>query len=71
MLERAVAERLENLRRLVIDDRQLIDRLLPLTAERFVAEVVEIARSAGIELTADDVVAGCKAARRRRLERWL
>jgi hypothetical protein len=63
---------LEELRRLVVDDRHLRDRLLSAPDfDAFVLEVIEVARAREIELTAAEVVAGLNDARRLRLERWV
>jgi hypothetical protein len=63
---------LDHVRDLVVDDRALRDRLLSARDERaFVAELIEIARERGIELSHDAVDAGLSAARRRRRERWV
>jgi post-segregation antitoxin (ccd killing protein) len=63
---------LEHLRGLVIDDTAARVRLLAAPdREAFVAEVVEVARERGIELSAAQVVAGLDAARRRHRERWV
>jgi hypothetical protein len=63
---------LEHLRRLVVDDRSARDRLL-LVRDRqaFVAEVVNVARERGIELSPDQVLDGLAEARRRQQERWV
>jgi hypothetical protein len=71
MAQRGGADGLDELRRLVIDDRRLRGRLLPLSGYAFVAEVIEVARETGIEVSAHDVQAGLGAARRAWLERWL
>jgi hypothetical protein len=71
MAQRGGADALDELRRLVIDDRRLCDRLLRLSGDAFVAEVIAVARETGIEVSAHDVEAGLGAARRARLERWV
>jgi hypothetical protein len=66
------ADSLAALRRLVIDDPSLRDRLLVISDRKaFTAEVIAVARDAGIGLTADDVADGLREARRHRLERWV
>jgi hypothetical protein len=37
----------------------------------FITEVIDVAQERGIELSAEQVVEGLRAARRRRLERWV
>jgi Nif11 domain len=63
---------LDELRRLVVDDRQLRDRLLSVSDhDAFVLEVVDVAQACGIELSGAEVVEGLGDARRRRFERWV
>jgi hypothetical protein len=63
---------LDDLRRFVVDDRLLRDRLLSAPDRHaFVAEVISVAQERGIDLSTDDVVEGLRAARRRRQERWV
>jgi hypothetical protein len=63
---------LDELRRLVVDDRHLRDRLLSAPDhDAFVREVIEVARAFEIGLTAGEVVEGLNDARRGRLERWV
>jgi hypothetical protein len=63
---------LDELRGLVVDDRQLRDRLLSVSdRDAFVLEVVAVARACAIELSPAQVVEGLHAARRRRWERWV
>lgn len=63
---------LEQLRRAVVDDRRLCERLLAApTGEAFIAEVVELADARGIELTPAAVADGLAAARRDRWARWV
>jgi hypothetical protein len=67
-----VDDPLEALRRLVIDDRSLRERLLPLCdRDEFTAELVALARERGIELSSEQVMEGLGAAHRARLERWV
>jgi Nif11 domain len=66
------ADRLDELRQLVIDDPGLRDRLLAAPdREAFVADVVAVADEQGIDLTADEVHAGLQAEQRRRFEQWV
>jgi hypothetical protein len=63
---------LEDLRRLVVDDRPVRDRLLSAPdRQTFVAEVIDVAQAHGIELAADEVVEGLRDARRWHQERWV
>jgi hypothetical protein len=63
---------LDALRRCVVDDRLLRGRLLAAPDRpAFVAEVTEVARERGIELSDDGVLEGLRAARRWRQERWV
>jgi post-segregation antitoxin (ccd killing protein) len=63
---------LDDVRTLVVDDPALRDRLLSVPNERsFVAELIELARERGIELSAQAIESGLREARRRRLERWV
>ncbi len=63
---------LDDLRKLVVDDPTLRDRLLSAPDRTsFTDRVVEMAREHGIDLSADDVVAGLGAARRQSWERWV
>ncbi|MDQ6777389.1 MAG: hypothetical protein M3071_14485 [Actinomycetota bacterium] len=63
---------LDDLRRLVVDDRRLRDRLLSVSdRDAFVLEVIEVARACAIEVSAAEVVDALEDARRRRLERWV
>jgi Nif11 domain len=63
---------LDELRRLVVDDRRLRDRLLAAPgSEAFVAEVVALAQERGIQLTSAAVTEGLAAARRDRRARWV
>jgi EAL domain-containing protein (putative c-di-GMP-specific phosphodiesterase class I) len=63
---------LDDVRRIVVDDRQLRDRLLGAPDRRaFIAEVVDVARERGIELTAEEVAGGLRSARLHRQERWV
>jgi hypothetical protein len=63
---------LDELRRIVVDDRRLIDRLSVISDRaRFVAAVTEVASERGIELRDVGVREGLDAARRRRRERWV
>jgi EAL domain-containing protein (putative c-di-GMP-specific phosphodiesterase class I) len=63
---------LDELRRVVVDDPVLRNRLLRATdRQAFIAAVLEVAHERGIEVAADDVTAGLDDARRRRLERWV
>ncbi|HEY2769721.1 MAG TPA: hypothetical protein VGI87_04105 [Solirubrobacteraceae bacterium] len=67
-----VDDPLDAIRRVVIDDRSLRERLLPLRdRDLFTAELVQLARDRGIELTSEQVMEGLLAARRARLERWV
>ena len=66
------ADPLNALRRLVVDDPSLRQRLLAVTdRDAFTLEVIDVATEAGIEITPDQVSDGLREARRRRLERWL
>ena len=63
---------LAELRRLVVDDRGLRERLLAMSGRReFVDEVIDVARERGIELSADEVSDGLRAARRRHRRQWV
>jgi hypothetical protein len=63
---------LDELRRLVIDDRALRDRLLAASdRDTFVARVIALAREHGIALTPDAVAVGLDAARHERMLRWV
>ncbi len=63
---------LDELRRVVVDDRRLCERLLAApSSEAFVAEVVDLARRHGIHLTPAAVTEGLEAARRDRRARWV
>jgi hypothetical protein len=65
-------EPLEELRRLVVDDARLRDRLLSVTdRDAFVLEVIEVGRACGIEVSPVEVIEGLRGARRRRSERWV
>jgi hypothetical protein len=65
-------DRLDELRRLVIDDPRLRDRLLAAPdRDAFVADVVAVAHEQGIDLAADEVRAGLQAEQRRRFEQWV
>jgi hypothetical protein len=70
--DRTDEDGLDDLRRLVVDDPLLRDRLVS-TSDRgaFITEVIDVAQERGIELSAEQVVEGLRAARRRRLERWV
>lgn len=63
---------LDQLRRAVVDDPRLRERLLAApSGEAFVAEVVDVARAHGIELSAAAVTEGLAAERRERRARWV
>lgn len=63
---------LADLRRIVVDDRLLRDRLLSAPdRQAFIVGVIEIAQERGLDVSADQVVAGLRAARLRRRERWV
>jgi hypothetical protein len=63
---------LADLRRVVIDDGRLRDRLLSAPdGQAFIADVVEIARESGLDVSADQVADGLRDARRDRREQWV
>lgn len=63
---------LDQLRRLVIDDAGLRERLLAVTGrEAFVSAVTEVARERGIDLPSGAVVAALDHARRERRAQWV
>jgi hypothetical protein len=63
---------LDELRRAVVDDPRLRERLLAApNHEAFIAEVINLARSRGIDLTPAAVSEGLAAARRDRRARWV
>ncbi|MDQ6804011.1 MAG: hypothetical protein M3065_03370 [Actinomycetota bacterium] len=63
---------LDDLRRLVVDDRRLRDRLLAVSdRDAFVLEVIEVGRTCGIEVSPVQVIEGLRGARRRRSQRWV
>jgi len=63
---------LDQLRRIVVDDRRLGERLLGAPSrEAFVAEVVDVAQAYGIELTETAVMEALSGARRERWGRWV
>jgi hypothetical protein len=63
---------LGQLRSIVVDDPHLRGRLLAVTDKQaFIAEVVGLARSLAIPLTAGDVDLGLSEARRQDLDRWV
>jgi len=65
-------DRLDDIRRLVIDDRRLRDRLLAAPDRKaFIADVVAIAHEEGIDLAPDDVLAALRTEQRRRFEQWV
>jgi len=59
-------------RRLVVDDPGLRDRLRSVTDHpAFIAEVIAVGSEHGLPVSAADVEDGLRAARLQRLERWL
>jgi hypothetical protein len=65
-------EALEDVRRLVIDDPLLRDRLLSAPdRQAFIMRVTEIARACDLTLSADDVEEALRSARRECNERWV
>jgi hypothetical protein len=63
---------LDDLRRIVVDDPLLRDRLLSSgDHERFIAELVAVAAGCGIDLPAGDVAEALLAARREHQELWV
>jgi Nif11 domain len=63
---------LDALRVRVVDDPALRNKLLAVPERRaFVAEVIDIARTEGISLSADDVEEALRAAIREHREHWV
>jgi hypothetical protein len=61
---------LDELRRMVVDDRALCERLVG-EREGFVAAVIAVASERGIELSAETIEAELRDTRRERLTRWV
>jgi hypothetical protein len=63
---------LADLRRIVVDDRVLCQRLLSAPdRQAFIAGVIEIAHERGLDVSEDQVVEGLRVARLRRREQWV